>query len=201
MKIVSYYTDGHYKKVFERLDNSAKRFGHTIDVVFEPKADTWEKAIRYKPLFLSRMFQKYHDDSILYLDADCEIIKDISQLNYLVDLRDIHIRRRDLEDKFNCGVILFRNTGWLLPFIKTWRKLTNVEGYNSITVDQKPFEKALLIHHDITVGQLPYLYNFLPHDHLEYSKDDAVIVHHKESKTGVKARNWRNTFRRKNKNV
>lgn len=201
MKIVSYYTDLRYRQIYERLEESATKHNYTINVVYEPKAITWQAAVRYKPLFLSRVFQKFPNESILYLDADCEIMGSLAHLEYLVDFKDIHLRKRDLEDKYNCGVMLFKNSGWLLPFIKTWRKLTDSEGYNSITVDQKPFEKALQVHSDITIGNLPYQYNYLPHDILEFAKESALIIHHKESKTNDKARNWRNQFKREHRKL
>lgn len=193
MQIISFYTDMRYREVYERLAASCRKFDYPLEGHYEPKANTWPLAIRFKPTFISRMYQKF-GGPLLYLDADCEIVNKLDHLDSLLEVHNILVRHRNLHDKFNCGVMGFgKNIELIMPMIKTWRKLTQKNYGNSITVDQKSFDEALE-QHKIVASQLPYQYNYLPHDELDFSLETACILHHKESRINNKAIFWRRMY-------
>lgn len=197
MNVVSFYTDERYKEIYLRLLGSCCKYNHKL---FSPgeavdKA-TWQEAIQYKPRLISQTYQTF-GGPLLYLDADCEIVGDISYLDTIAQTYDVAVRARNLKDKYNCGVMLLgTNKEKILPFLKTWRKLTDRDALKTSTVDQKPFENALRLHSGIKVFNLSHEYNFLPADKLTWDIKSAKILHHKESKTNPKARAWYDIWRR-----
>jgi len=197
MNIISFYTDQRYKTLCKTLKASTDRFGHILHSKFANNCKTWPEAIKFKPLYILSMYQKL-GGPLLYLDADCELKKQITYIEQLGTTFDVCLRRRDLHDTYNCGVMYFGpNKDKIIPLLRTWIEYLNDDPYSTITVDQKPFEKALQKHSDILIGNLTYEYNYLPADVLSHDPNSAVIKHYKESKINEKADDWRIAFFKK----
>ena len=197
MNIISYYTDERYQHLYEsRLKRSVEGLGYTIHGAYKPQFYSWPAAIKFKPTYVLQMYQKL-GGPLLYLDADCELKKDLDELKEWLETHDLMLRKRDLEDKYNCGVMAFgSNADKILPLLTTWNKITSKQAYDSITIDQKPLEQALEQHKEIVIGELSYNYNFLLSDREVHDRKLATILHHKESKQNDKAKVWRKKFLR-----
>jgi len=196
VNIVSFYTDDRYKEIYLRLRASCLRFGHELHGQYFPELETWEKAVAYKPVYILDMYNKL-GGPLIWLDADCEIRQQIVAFQAQPQC-DLALRKRNLEDKYNNGVMYFGSfKEKLIPLLATWQTLTIGRGIRSRTVDQKPLEQALQKHKNIKVWQLDHTYNFLLVDKLTYPVETAVIVHHKESRTNVKARIWQKLYNAK----
>ena len=203
MRIISFYTDKDYEKCIQKLKKSADKFGYEINVGYFPNADTWQIAIQKKVEFILQQYE-FGNGILLYLDADTTILSKLETLKEFICEHDISVRKRDLDDKYNCGVMGFGlNRKKIIPFLQEWNNITQRKGLKYQTVDQRPFEQALQKYKKIKVGNLPAIYNFLNSDMLHnYTMTDAIIHHYKFSKNGEKARKWRKflIWRRQNEN-
>jgi SAM-dependent methyltransferase len=199
--IITFYSNDEYKVLAERLAESGKKFGHYVNIIKIKDEKQWGSAVCKKPLLINERYCKF-GSPLLYLDADCEIIKPLDKLIQLIKENDICIRERNLKDRFNLGVMGFgTNESKLKPLLLEWHRLTHKSFGIHQTVDQKPLASLLAgAHKKVKVHKLHPYYNFLPADHLDYNKDKAVILHHKESKTNDLARAWRNKLKREEDN-
>lgn len=195
--IITFYSNDEYKILAEKLQESGKKFGHYVNILEVKNEKQWGSAICKKPQLINKRYNKF-GSPLLYLDADCEIVKPLDDLIYLINKNDLCIRERNLKDKYNLGVMGFGiNKNKLKPFLLEWERLTNRTFGTTQTVDQKPFESLIRNKYTkLKVHSLPPYYNFLPADDLEYNRDKAVIHHNKESKTNLLARAWRNKINR-----
>lgn len=191
--IITFYSNDDYKQLAIKLQESGKKFGHYVNILQIKDEKQWGSAICRKPLLINERYCK-HGSPLLYLDADCEIVKPLDDLIYLIKKNDICIRERNLKDKYNLGVMGFGiNKDKLKPFLLEWHRLTTKTFGTNQTVDQKPFEALIRNKYtELKVHSLSPYYNFLPADDLDYNRDKAVIYHNKESKTNLLARAWRN---------
>lgn len=191
--IITFYSNDDYKQLAIKLQESGKKFGHYINILQIKNEKQWGSAICKKPQLINKRYNKF-GAPLLYLDADCEIIKPLDDLIYLINKNDLCIRERNLIDKYNLGVMGFgTNRAKLRPFLLEWEKLTNRTFGTTQTVDQKPFESLIRNKYTkLKIHNLPPYYNFLPADDLDYNREKAVIYHNKESKTNLLARAWRN---------
>lgn len=198
MRIISFYTDDEYHKCIKRLQKSANNFGYEINVGYFPEALNWLLAVQKKVDFILNQYEK-GGGPLLYLDADTEIKSKLDSLKEFILKHDISVRERNLLDKYNCGVMGFGTSSKkIIPFLKTWNKITNKIGKEYQSVDQKPFEKSLDLHKNIIIGKLETPYNFMDHDMLHnFSITDAIIYHYKVSRNNDKARAWKKYIQRK----
>lgn len=193
INIITFYSNDEYKVLAEKLQESGKKFGHYVDIIQVKNEKQWGSAVCRKPLLINERYCKF-GSPLLYLDADCEIVAPLDKLIYLINENDLCIRERNLKDKYNLGVMGFgTNEKKLRPLLLEWHRITHKTFGMTQTVDQKPLQSLLGgAHKKIKVHKLAPYYNFLPDDILSYNKDKAVILHHKESKTNLLARAWRN---------
>jgi hypothetical protein len=195
INIITFFSNDDYCCLAKKLVCSGKKFGYDIYAVPIIDYKHWAKSVCDKP----RIIQKYYNklgSPLLYLDADCEIVKPLHELVQIIKQNDICVRERNLKDRYNLGVMGFgTNQKLLRQFLHQWTNATKASLGNSQTVDQKPFSD--LVHkkyRQLKVHNLGPYYNFLPADHLDFEKEKAYILHHKESKTNPLARAWRNQY-------
>lgn len=198
INIITFYSDKNYKQLAINLKHSGKKFGYHIYSTPVNNFRNWAKAVSEKPRLIHKYYNKF-GSPLLYLDADCEIIKPLHELVSLIKANDLCVRERNLSDRYNLGVMGFGCNGKRLrPFLHDWASLTKLSMGASQTVDQKPFSHILHEKHThLKVHNIGPYYNFLPADHLQFNKEEAVILHHKESKTNPLAKAWREQYFRK----
>ncbi len=195
INIFTFFAGERYKQLVLDLDNSARKHGYHIRSIQIKDQHNWGKCVCEKPRLIYKYYTKI-GPPLLYLDADTLIVKPLFELAEMLRNYPLVARERNLGDRFNLGVMGFGKHCLLAPLLKRWYMSTRDKlGYNH-TVDQKPFEHLLLRqpYKSLQVGNLPITYNFLPADEVDsgFKKEDAHILHLKESKTNELARAWRN---------
>lgn len=194
LNIVTFFAGEKYKTLAENLIVSGKNFGYHVHAFHMNNPHNWGKAVCEKPRLIYKYYTKL-GPPLLYIDADCLIMKPLFDLADIIRSNPLTIRERNLECRFNAGIMGFGTHYLMAPLLKRWYMLTKERLGASHTVDQKPLEIMLSVEpykSKIKVFDLPIKYNFLPADVLEHNKDDAVILHLKESKDNALARKWRN---------
>lgn len=185
MRIITYYTES-YRKHMLRLVQSASIYGYKVKTIRINEIRTWGHKIAIKPQLLLQEYKQY-GGNFLYLDADTEILGKIDQQIFQ---NQIHVRERNLDDKYNLGVIYLGQSDSIYNLLEQWVHLTKQEFGNSKSVDQEPFSQLISQSSHLKIGQLPYQYNFLPADLAEHSKDEAIIYHHKASRANQDYKDW-----------
>jgi hypothetical protein len=199
LRIITLYCDDIYKAYAERLINSGKNFNLEIHPT-EFKLKDWKDISSSKVELLTKTYQKF-GGPILYLDSDCEIVASIDALIPKITKHDLTIRHRYLTDRYNAGVIgLGNDRKTVLPFLEKWLSYSKSNAKNFPTLEQKCLEHVVdSFRPRLKIYDLPFAYNFLPGDPAEYLKEDAIILHHKMSRSSDKVREWRQGFFRSGK--
>ena len=77
LRICGFFTDARYEALALRMKASAEALGYPVTLYNMPQGEdpnsTWSFAVRHKPVVVERCMLEYPQDSILYLDADCEM--------------------------------------------------------------------------------------------------------------------------------
>jgi len=72
---VAFYTKGTgYQREVKRLKKSCKKFNLDLKIKEYSNLGSWKKNTLIMPSFIKRMMDKYRDRSIVYLDADAEVV-------------------------------------------------------------------------------------------------------------------------------
>lgn len=186
MRILTYYTES-YKEQVLRLIRSAEVYRYKVKAIKIDEQRSWGYKVLIKPQLILDEYQKF-GGNFLYLDADTELLQSLDKLC----TKDHHIlvRERNLEDKYNLGVIYFGEDQSIKQFLENWVELTKQKFSNTKSVDQQPFVEAIQLYPDVKVGQLPYQYNFLPADLAQHDKSEAIIYHYKASRENSDYKKW-----------
>jgi hypothetical protein len=194
MRIVTLFSDKIYQQHAENLAKSAKKFGEEVHLNYF-KLNSWPDISTAKVRLLLMEYRK-HGGPLLYLDADCELIKPLGGFHQKIENHDLSIRCRYLIDRYNAGVIgLGTNRQVVIPFLERFLALCNSNAKNHPTLEQKVLETVVDTNKPrLKIYDIPYKYNFVPGDDAEYDPECAIIMHHKMSRTNSKIIAWRKTF-------
>lgn len=86
--VVSFYTDDYYKPACV-LRDSLEKFNISYHMIRKNKEATWAKTTCLKPEVILDMMKLYPNKNILWIDADAEVLKELSEIDNISE--DIHI--------------------------------------------------------------------------------------------------------------
>jgi len=139
MIFVSFYTS-FYKKPAMQLRARLEELGYRHYIVRVRDRKDWKKNILRKPAFIWAMLKKFKNETVVWLDADGQILQPPRLLFILnCDLAYHWYRYREPL----CNTILLRNTQKMRAFIKAWAKRTRKEGMKIKRPEQQILAKML----------------------------------------------------------
>ena len=170
-QIISFYTSD-YRIIAERLIRSLQGYKYTVEEIDDK--GTWHANANYKPAFiLNKLLEK--KTPVLWLDADAEVVGDISYFDTLSC--DIGVHKYNNVEMLTSTVFFAFNTK-VLCFIVDWMyecKNNPVDFYG----DQRNFQKVLETI-DLNVEYIPAKYAKI-YD-LMKDVEDARVVQHQASR-------------------
>lgn len=177
-------------KVFARLIGYNDTEKAELTKKYPPlKADTYDAYVkddmlhiaRFKPLTIAdALFRKDTKEPLLWIDADCVVLKPIKflyQSNY--DIILLHRDEELIQHKYNNGVFYISNTVKMHNFMTIWgrecweRRIKYPEQWERELWDQGVLARLIHNQHDIDVGELPEEYNWIR----KMPAEDTIIWH------------------------
>ena len=115
--IIAYFTgDNGYAGEARNLLLTIRQFGYEYDIQEIDNFGSWLRNVMYKPIFIKKMLEK-HKRSVLYLDADATIEREIDFTMFLdVDFAVPYVGNFWV----NPATLFFRNTSGVIELIDKW---------------------------------------------------------------------------------
>lgn len=190
MRVICFHTGGEYSAAAARLAESGQRFGVPVTVYARPDAGSWWANVSYKPSIIAKTLAA-DPEPVLHVDADCEILDDLSALPAMLGGNDILMRHRPGSlEPYNSGVMLLANNRKVRNFVDGWGEAVVRLAHRFETGDQGVLAKCLPDSH-LHLGNLPTEYNALPSDTCDMPK----ILHRKASRDNPALGAWKETRR------
>lgn len=182
--VVSFFTKGSdYEKDARRLKRSLRKFKIDYDIKgVEQKLESrydWKMNTHYKPEFILQMVEKHPDKSIVWVDADAEVVKEPVKFKSFTDDVGVHMRPRPdgQQPELLSGTMIFKNNEKSREILHKWID-RNYEDQVMDKSEQINLQKVLEVVQPVSI-------NWLPHSYVSfdiYPDDDPVIVHHQASR-------------------
>lgn len=188
--VVGYYTKNTaYVQHADKFVTSLKVHGIPYYVEGVNDLGNWYKNTNYKPTFLKRMLDKFHDLDVVYVDCDAEfkrypvLFDELTcDVNVNVAVHEFDLRswgRRQTGTEVLSGTIFLKNNETVHKLVEDWEQECQE---NSRVWDQKSLEKVLAGNY----YRLPEEYCKI-FDVMRRIKD-PVIVHYQASRVERKGK-------------
>ena len=189
MKVCCYETGGVYRVAAVRLKNAMRSKGFDFALYHRQDFGKWWKNVTHKVHIIAKTLRAC-SQPVLYVDADCELVGDLSKLEAHLGSYDVLVRQREghVKERYNAGVMLFANTEKVRTFVTRWQECTDAFGHRYETCDQGTLLDTLK-DFPLNVGQLPDEYNVLASDVGKVA--NPVLVHNKVSRADILLSSWK----------
>lgn len=175
MTIVSFYTE-LYQKQHHVLKKSLDKFNLKYDIQKINSRGNWKSNCLYRAQFIVEMMEK-HNDSILWLDADAEVLQYPTVLCDISPNVDLAWHDR-MGREIMLGTSYFRNNYLVKYLLMDWVSTCDI---NSQCISQKDFMR---VYHSKYVGK--FILQILPESYCHiFDKpilESPVIVHNQLSR-------------------
>jgi hypothetical protein len=127
--ITSFYTkNSGYELEAKKLARSLKDMNLDYEIVGIVDRKNWQLNIRYKPVLIKKMLERYYPRPVLYVDADAIFLKFPELLRTLDADVAIHtvkwsVYGRDRADEMLGGTVYFKNTPTAKGILDKWVQL------------------------------------------------------------------------------
>lgn len=179
---VSFYTPD-YAECAVRLRASLERF--KLDHWIEPMVDTgrWVANCAQKPVFIRKMLDQHPDRSIVWLDADAEVLKDPELFNTL-KWPDIgvcrYVWKKARKSEVLSGTLWFKNDHISRDITDAW---TKTQQDNPDQWDQFSLDRTLQRLSHVLVWWMPFEYCYIHDFHRqEHPDSEPIIIHYQKSR-------------------
>ncbi len=177
MIIVSFYTE-LYEEQHHVLRNSLERLGLRYDIQKVPSRGTWKTNCLYRGQFIVDMMDKHNDD-VVWLDADAEVLKHPSDLFSINPNTDLAWYDRGGHE-IMLGTSYYKNTSLVRYLLLEWAATSDVDSPN---ISQRDFMQLFKTKYEkkMRVQILPESYCHI-FDKESPLFEPAVIVHNQLSR-------------------
>ncbi len=127
--VTSFYTkETGYELEAKKLARSLQNFKLDYEIVGIVDRKNWQLNIRYKPVLITKMLQKYYPRPVLYVDADaifCKFPELLQTLDADIALHKVHWSSygRDRADELLGGTVYFKSTPRAKEILERWCQL------------------------------------------------------------------------------
>lgn len=192
MHVICFHTGGEYAASAERIAESGRKFGFRVTVYLRSDRGSWWANVSHKPGVIAKTLGATPEcEPVLLVDADCEILGDLSALPAMLGTNDLMMRHRPgAAEPYNSGVMLLANNQKVRHFVDDWREAVDRLAHRYETGDQGVLAKCLPGSR-LYLGDLPAEYNALPSDAIASPK----IAHRKASRDNPALGAWKEARR------
>ncbi len=175
---INFATEGPYQAEQDRLRASCEKFGITLHAEVISSVGDWRSNCAYKARFCQYMMQCHPDKTLLWLDADAEIVAPIEPMELTALPCDIAVRFRrwgkpNPRDELMSGTIVIQPSDKAFAVITRW---VNLQA-NSRDWDQRVLDEARK-QVDCRVWSLDPRYCAI----FDEGMADPIVVHHQASR-------------------